>query len=313
VRLEKLQDTREHVVTEELPEDEPAKGRYFNVREVCMGVKTWVCPDNGFTVVRLHYTADPRKRTADWKRAARSGLTYAEWMREYEIQWSSFDGVPVYGDDFSRQFHVSDKPLEWQKGHPVVRGWDFGLGAGGMACVFAQLLPQSRLWLFKEITASDTDIEHFAPEVHRLAGEWFPGCVKWFDIVDPTGFNRSQINKLKSCTSVVNEKCFTHCEPGASSKLVRRRAVSKFLQRNVKGQPRFLVDSAGCPVTTAGFEGGYHYSFAKDGQLKDDPEKNEFSHPHDAVQMIASKIEKLDLSGPVNFNIPSPHYSFGRT
>jgi hypothetical protein len=311
VKLEKLQDTREVVVKEELPEDNPQQGKYFHVRDICDGVKSWVCPDNGFTVVRLHYTANPAKRTAEWKKAARSGLTYAEWMREYEIQWSSFDGVPVYGDDFARSFHVSDRALEWAKGSPVVRGWDFGLGAGGMACVFAQLLPHGKLWLFKEITASDTDIEHFAPEVNRLGGEWFPSCVKWFDIIDPTGFNRSQINKLKSCASVVNDACFTACEPGASSKLVRRRAVSKFLQRNVKGQPGLLVDAMGCPMVAAGFEGGYHYPFAQDGQLKDDPEKNEFSHPHDALQMIASKIEKLDLTKPQHVNIPSPKYSFG--
>lgn len=311
MRLEKLQDTREHEIKEEIPEDDPLKGRYFNLREVCPGVKTWVCPDNGFTVVRLHYSADPRKRTAEWKRAARSGLTYAEWMREYEIQWSSFDGVPVYGDDFSRQFHVSDKPLEWAKGYPVVRGWDFGLGAGGMACVFAQLLSSQRLLLYKEITASDTDIEHFAPEVHRLSGEWFPSAVKWFDIIDPTGFNRSQINKLKSCASVVNEKCHTKCEPGAASKLVRRRAVSKYLQRNVKGLPAFLVDASGCPMIVSGLEGGYHYPIAKDGQLKDDPEKNEHSHPHDALQMIASKIDKLDMSTK-HVVIPSPKYGFGR-
>lgn len=312
MRLDKLQDTREHVVKEEIPEDDALRDLHFNVREVCPGVKTWTCPSNGFTVVRLHYTADPAKRSPEWKRAARSGITYAEWMREYEIQWSSFDGVPVYGDDFSRAFHVSDKPLEWSHGYPVVRGWDFGLGAGGMACVFAQLLPHSRLWVYKEITAGDTDIEHFAPEVHRLSGEWFPGCVKWFDIIDPTGFNRSQINKLKSCASVVNEKCFTKCEPGVASQLKRRSAVSKFLQGNIKGQPKFLVDAMGCPVLVSGLEGGYHYPHAKDGQLKDEPEKNIFSHPQDSLQMIASKIERLDLTGPVSISVPSAKYSFGK-
>ena len=310
MKLEKVQDQREVVVKEELPEDDPQKGIYFNVREVCPGLKTWKNPKNQFTVARLHYSADPAKRTPEWKRMARSGLTFAEWMREYEIQWSSFDGVPVYGDDFSRSFHVSDLPLQWREGHPIVRGWDFGLGAGGMACIFGQLLPGRRLWIYREILASDTDIEHFAPEVHRLSGEWFPSCPKWFDIIDPTGFNRSQINK-KSCASVIKDTCFNKPEPGIASKIDRRRAVAKFLQHNVKGMPGLLVDGKECAMLVAGFEGGYHYAEAKDGQLKEDPDKNQFSHPHDALQMIACKIELLDLTRPANFEIPTPSYGFG--
>lgn len=310
MKLEKAADTRDVVTKEELPEDNELHGLRFNIREVCTGLKTWVNPINGFTIVRLHYTADPAKRKVEWKRAARSGLTFAEWMREYEIQWTSFDGVPVYGDDFSRAFHVSEKALEWASGYPVVRGWDFGLGAGGMACVFAQLLTHSRLHVYREITASDTDIEHFAAEVARLSMEWFPQCVKWFDVVDATGFNRSQVNK-RSCAIVVNEECRTKCQPGEISIIKRRQAVTRFLQGTIKGQPKFLIDGTLCSQLVAGFEGGYCYSYAKDGQLREEPTKNEFSHPHDALQMIASRVDQLALWAPANVNIPTPSYSFG--
>jgi hypothetical protein len=312
MKLAKGNEQRDVVIKEELPEDDPVTGRFFNIREVRPGLKVWKNPDNGFTVARLHYSVDPAKRTPEWKKAARSGITFAEWMREYEIQWSSFDGVPVYGDDFSRSFHVSDKLLEWQRGYPVVRGWDFGLGAGGMACLFGQLLPQMRLAIYREITAGDTDIEHFAPEVQRLSSEWFPQCVKFFDVIDPTGFNRSQINK-KSCAQVVRDSCFAEPQPGDTSKIARRKSVTKFLQKAIRGMPGLLISSEGCPVTVAGFEGGYHYPVAKDGQLKEDPEKNIYSHPHDALQMIAGKVEKLELfsaAGPSNVRQPS--YNFGR-
>lgn len=312
MKLEKQSDQRDVTAKEELPQDDPIAGKYFNVREIRPGFKIWKNPDNQFTVARLHYSVDPAKRTPEWRKSARSGITFAEWMREYEIQWSSFDGVPVYGDDFSRAFHVSLAALEWNQRYPIVRGWDFGLGAGGMACIFAQLLPGMRLIVYRELLASDTDIEHFAPEVQRLSVEWFPSCCKWFDVVDPTGFNRSQINK-KSCAQVVRDSCFAEPRPGENSKIKRRRAVTEFLQRAVRGNPGFQIDGVNCPVSVAGFEGGYHYPYAKDGQLKEDPEKNEYSHPHDAIQMIAGKVSQLELfSAATTSNIAQPTYSFGR-
>ena len=296
---------------EELPKDDAEAGKLFGLEEVCAGLKVWRNPVNKFTVARLHYTADPKKRSEEWKAAARAGLTWSEWMREYEIVWSSFDGVPVYGDDFSRAFHVSGGTLQYAQGYPMVRGWDFGLGKGGMACVFAQLLNRSRLFVYREVTATDVDIEHFAPEVNRLSKEWFPEVPRWFDVVDATGFNRSQVNK-KSCAQVVREVCKTEPSPGETSKIKRRQAVSKYLQANVKGLPCFVLDAEGCPMLVQGFEGGYHYPYAVDGQLKEDPLKNEYSHPHDALQVIASRVDKLDLTTRMQMQITPPRYGFGK-
>jgi len=309
LKLERSQDQLEAEAPVELPKDEPELGRIFNLRELRQGLHQWTNPDNGFTVVRLHYTADPAKRSTEWKREARRGITWSEWMREYEIVSSSFDGTPVYGDDFSRAFHVSKEPLEWNNRYPIIRGWDFGLGAGGMACIFSQLLSHGRLFVYREVLASDTDIEHFAPEVARLSNEWFPAAVKWFDIVDPTGFNRSQINK-KSCASVLRE-CKMEPIPGVASKVDRRRAVSKFLSSNQKGLPKMLIDGERCPMLVSGFEGGYCYEKAKDGQNKEDPTKNEYSHPHDALQMICCKAGTLPLTRPVDLHFGMPSYNFG--
>ena len=310
MKIEKLQNQREAEVPEELPQNNELTGTDFDLREVCQGFKTWHNPNNGFAVGRLHYSADPVKRGAEWKRKARQGLTWAEWMREYEIVWSSFEGVPVYGDDFSRAFHVSKEALEWQRGYPVVRGWDFGLGAGGMACVFAQLLSHSRLYVYREVLASDTDIEHFAPEVKRLSAEWFPNCVKWFDIADATGVNRNQINK-RSCYDVLRSEGMTP-QPGEISIVKRRQAVTKFLQGAKQGQPKLLLDSEGCPTLLSGFEGGYCYTYAKDGQLREAAEKNEYSHPHDALQMICSRVDRLPLRSTAStVTIGGPRYGFG--
>lgn len=313
MEIEKLRVQREENVVVELPKDDLTRGKFYNVTEVRQGLTKWQNPVNKFTVLRLHYSADPRKRTAKWKENARAGLTWAEWMREYEIVSSSFEGVPVYGDDFSRSFHVSEKSLEYAPNYPMIRGWDFGLGKGGMACVFGQLLSHERLFIYREITATDMDIEHFAPEVKRLSTEWFGECREWFDVIDSTGFNRSQINKLKSCGSVINDMLGTSCVPGLKSIIERRRSVTNFLKAAVKGLPSFVISGPDCPVSVGGFEGGYHFGFAKDGQVKDEPEKNVYSHPQDAIQMIAGRAKKLGQyrsSDASEIRVPS--YGFGR-
>ena len=312
MKIERSKDQLEGDIPIELPKDDPQNEMLFGVREVMPGLHTWTNPDNGFTVTRVHYTADPAKREAAWKKEARRGVTWSEWMREYEIVSSSFEGTPVYGDDFSRAFHVSKEALEWNSKYPVIRGWDFGLGAGGMACVIAQLLQNGRLFVYREVTASDTDLEHFAPEVARLCSDWFPAAVKWFDIIDPTGFNRSQLNKQRSCAVVLRENKMQPI-PGIASQVIRRKAVSEFLSTNKRGLPKFVIDPDGCPMLVAGFEGGYHYAKQKDGQLREEPEKNEYSHPHDGLQMIACKVKTLDLNKDSHPSFGQASYGFGKT
>lgn len=305
MKLERLNDYSK--LTGPAPEDLP---KDIQITEVCPGLKVWRNPINKFCVARLHYSANPAKRSKEWRDTNRAGYTWAEWMREYEIIWSSFAGVPVYIDDYSREFHVSTEPLVWAKDYPIMRGWDFGLAANGMACVFAQLLTNFRLFVYKELTASDTDLENFAPAVKAKSLEWFPGCTKFIDIVDPSGFNRGQLDK-RTCVDIVKKVMKTKPVPGEKGMVARRKAVVDFLG-SVKGLPKTMIDLAGCPMLIEGFDGGYHYGYARDGQLKDEAEKNEYSHVHDAHQMVCSRAMVLDLNSREKITISTPSYSFGR-
>ena len=303
MRLEKSKELK----VGDAPEDVP---KTADIQERCVGLKTWRNPGNKFYVARLHYSANPTKRGKEWKDTTRAGYTWSEWMREYEIVFSSFEGVPVYIDDYSRAFHVSLEPLVWAKELPIVRGWDFGLGANGMACIWAQLISNYRLMVYKELTATDTSIENFAEAVKQKSLEWFPGTGKWFDVVDPSGFNRSQLDK-RACTDVIRATLHTKPQPGEKAIPKRRKAVVDFLKANVRGLPKVFIDLAGCPMLVEGFDGGYHYAYARDGQLRDDPEKNEWSHPHDAFQMICSRVMYLDFSAQEPIKIATPRYAFG--
>jgi hypothetical protein len=291
-----------------VPEDLPVRDG-LDIQEIMRGLKVWRNPVNRFAVARLHYSADPKKDTDEWRDRTRASYRWQEWLQEYEIVDSAFDGLPVYGEDFSLDFHVSKEPLKWNDMFPVVRGWDFGLAAEGMACVFVQLLPPTRLFVYNELTASDLDLEHFCPEVRRVSHEWFPNCRKWFDIVDPSGFNRNDIDKRKR-VDIVRQILNTRAIPGAKSEVDRLRAVTRFLRENRRGMPAVMIDPK-VRMLIDGFIGGYHYAWAKGGGLKDHPEKNEYSHIQDALQYVCSKILNLDINQTrPTVKIPTPKYFF---
>lgn len=51
---------------------------------------------NDFCIVTLHYTADPRKRTPEWKKEAQAGMPPAQWAKEYEIDYTALFGEKVF-------------------------------------------------------------------------------------------------------------------------------------------------------------------------------------------------------------------------
>ena len=62
------------------------------------------------------------------------------------------------------------------------------------------------------------------------------------------------------------------------------------LNRLVDGEPGLLL-SPHCKMLRKGFSGGYHYRRVRvvgDERYHDKPDKNAFSHPHDALQYLLS-------------------------
>ena len=270
-------------IREELPETIP-------VMDLLPGLKAWDNPVNKFRVLRLHRTADPHKRTQQWIDLTRAGLATSDWLREYELIWEALDGRPVYADEWGPEFHSSRTPLGWNPAFVVCRGWDFGLYP---ACIFTQLFPHSRLMVLRECVGIDIDTERFAYEVNRLSGEWFPNA-NFIEFVDPSGKNRAGTDG-RSYTNILSKKPLRakRIVLGAISIVARRTAVVDFLKDNVKGLASLLVDPS-CEHLLKGFNGGYMYAFQQ-GTLRTKPEKNVFSHIHDALQYVCSKILTTNL------------------
>jgi len=272
------------VIKEELPDE-------IEVKELLPGLKEWTNPSNRFKVLRLHRSADPAKRGKEWIETTRAGMDTATWLREYELIWEALEGKPVYVDEWSSEFHQSKSSLGWNPRLTVCRGWDFGLYP---AVIFCQLFSQSRLMVLREAVGIDIDTERFTYEVSKLSSEWFPGA-RFVEFIDPTGRNRAGTDG-RAYTQLLTKKPL-HAKRiirGANAPAARKSAVIDFLSTNIKGHPALLVDSS-CEYLLKGFNGGYHYAYHK-GTLKPKPEKNIFSHIHDGLQYLCSKIRSADLT-----------------
>lgn len=284
---------------EELPES-------ANVIEVMKGLKYWDNQINHFRVIRLHRSADPAKRSKEWEDATKAGLGSSDWLREYELFWAALEGKPVYVDHWSHEFHTSRTSIGWNPNLVVCRGWDFGLYP---ATLFVQLIVHERLMILRELVGQDIDTERFIHEVSRLSHEWFPGA-QFYEFVDPTGINRAGTDgrsylQLLTAKPLMAKKIIL----GENSPVARKAGVVDFLKGNVRGLPIILVDES-CDMLVKGFDGGYHYPYYK-GTLKDKPDKNIFSHIHDCLQYICSKVRKVVLKQSSSIRVVEPGFSNG--
>lgn len=78
----------------------------------------------------------------------------------------------------------------------------------------------------------------------------------------------------------------------------RREAVAKHLTSLVDGKPGLLLDPS-CHMLRRGFNGRYKYrkmQIPKEDIYSDAPIKNEYSHPHDALQYAALGSSTIELN-----------------
>jgi hypothetical protein len=271
------------------------------------GVEIWINPKNKFLIFQLHYSANPIKRDETYRESIKSSMPRAQYLQEYELQWDSFSGLPVYGD-FQEKYHGSKTRLQPESGLPLLRGWDFGLTP---ACVVAQLQGE-RLVVLWEMVELNMGAERFVPKVLQALRiefpEWGNSDVSWRDFADPSGVALKDTD-MGSCFKVM-AKNGIKVTPGAVAWEPRRSSVEHFLLKHTKEGPGLQLDLEKCPVLARGFKGGYRYPEKAEEiePMKLRPIKDEHSHPHDALQMITSKI--VNVNKVRKRSIPAPGYSW---
>lgn len=198
-------------------------------------------------------------------------------------------GKRVY-PEFSYDLHSVDR-IEAIQGAPLYLGWDFGLTP---ACIVLQVTTRGQIRVLKEYVAEDIGIRTFAQNivVPNLAVD-FPYCKVGGSQGDPAGAKGDEIMEELSCIGELNALGIATVTATTNDPDVRINSVRYYLNLMVDGRPAFLISREGCPLLVKGFMSGYNYkrvSISGDERYRDKPDKNKYSHPHDALQYIAMKF-----------------------
>ena len=274
------------------------------------GLWIWENPKNGFTIIRLHYGADPAKGSPEWVKEQKRGMSQAEWNVEMELSRENFGGNPVYGKEFQKDRHVPSEEMLFDPDLPIFRGWDFG---GNQSVVICQINGR-QLRVLDELPDGSKNTLLFAPKVIQHCNLKFSPKVDYIDVIDPSGFDEGKTATGKACADIMRDFDL-HPIPGIQNVLKRIMAVTGLLTGQNDGEPCFKINP-NCQTLIRGFEGGYHYpEKERQNQRVDRPLKNEFSHTHDALQYVATRMN----SGAMRLGSKSsimksvrPKYTFGR-
>lgn len=210
-----------------------------------------------------------------------------DWIKVYLAAEYGYaiDGKPVY-PEYRDSLHVaSGPPLAPVPDLPILIGMDFGLTP---AAVFGQCLADGRWIVLDELVAEDMGVTRFSEILSQHLASKYPNHRHVLAWGDPAGSARAQTDEQTSI-GIVREHAGLDIRPAPSNVwTVRREAVAGALSRLVDGEPGFLLSSS-CRVLRKGFAGGYRYrrmKVAGDERYHDSPDKNAFSHPHDALQYM---------------------------
>jgi hypothetical protein len=235
---------------------------------------------------------DPKRRAQGRTYYARliAGKT-DEWVKVYvKGQYGTVhDGKPVF-PEWNDALHAKDlQPIQAAK---LVIGLDFGLTP---AAVITQTDARGRLLVIDELCGEDMGIRQFLEDVliPQLINVYKPWWNKKDEMIvciaDPAGNAKAQTDE-RSCFEEVRAKQLKVRAAKSNAWLPRRGAVAWYLSKLSAGQPMFLLDKSACARLRKGFNGGYKYrriQMAGDERYADEPVKNKYSHPHDALQYAA--------------------------
>jgi PBSX family phage terminase large subunit len=206
--------------------------------------------------------------------------------RYVDGQWGAvFDGKPVYGNEFNWEFHVSKQHLKPVLNIPIHRGWDFGLTP---ACVITQVHPNGTWMILRELYSDEMGIDEFGDAVNDFCKREYKEFL-FEDIGDPAGKTRAQTDE-RSCYDILASKMIYCREAETNALIPRLESVKRQLLKMYRGSPRICIDPR-CKRLIDGFSGGYKYKERGNaGTHADTPDKNKYSHIHDALQYAAMTL-----------------------
>jgi hypothetical protein len=191
------------------------------------------------------------------------------------------DGKPIYAM-FAQDVHVAKEEIPVASGAPLYVGLDFGLTP---AATIGQKV-RGRWLVQAEIVAFDMGIVRFAEVLREEIATRFSEASDVYIYGDPAGDFRAQTDE--STPFHILRGAGLRAFPAPSNSVdLRLESVSSQLNKMVDGKPAFLIDRR-CQQLIKGFEGGYQYKRMEVSgeRYADKPDKNMYSHIHDALQYM---------------------------
>lgn len=194
----------------------------------------------------------------------------------------ALNGFPVYDKTFRPDFHIASsglKPVRSET-YPIMIGLDFGRTP---AAALVQLTPSGRVHVLSELTSENMGIEKFIDtKLRPHLFEHYPNCPVTI-APDPAGNQKTQIGET-SPVDILRRAGYRVVIPPTNKPSMRIEAVENLLAKQIDGKAAMLVDPS-CSVLLKGFKYGYRWKANKKGDMDGkEPDKNEYSHIHDALQ-----------------------------
>jgi hypothetical protein len=165
-----------------------------------LGLRIHINKLNNFCVARLHYVADPAKRSPEWKAEAMAGMPLPKWEKEYEIEWNALSGAKVFPEIIvGRDKIIVEAPLpEISTGQTCWGGFDYGARNPSSFHVYTIIDGVTySIWELFEPCRSIPDY------VTKLKA-----CPYWpqlrYIAADPSIFNQTQRNKYGQACSTAD-------------------------------------------------------------------------------------------------------------
>jgi hypothetical protein len=234
--------------------------------------------NQGFVVLKLHYSADPDK-DAKWAAKVKKEYATDDWLREFELKpIGTKDSYPVFVD-YKRSFHEDDKLL-WQpsRGRIIYRGWDFG--KVHPCVIFAQVYGVRKNYI-DEIYEDNILIEPLIQKVLTHSNITFPNCT-FVDWVDVSGRNEDQWGN----SSIGTMKKYGLHPRGRDQTI--EEGIQKMKQDMVmldQGRPYLMVNPVKCPHLVTAFRGAYKRNIK--GEIIKDGTSD---HPVDAARYLHTGV-----------------------
>ena len=213
------------------------------------------------------------------------------------------DGLPVF-PLYHDSIHLmsGDRDLMPIKGLDICLGWDFGLTP---ACIIGQMTDTGQVRIIKELVSENLDVRRFARDVVKpFLSNKLNDFRIGFSLADPAGNNRGE-GEGKASIGILNDDYIDNddgdivqplnmgfeTEPAPTNDPTKRLdAVNIFLSKVIEGGEHGFVLAKRCQTLRKGFNGGYKYKRIAVGgsseKYKDKPDKDKYSHPHDALQYL---------------------------